>query len=207
MSEENDENAPGARIALPPLSESASQRRSLDERLFVLLPSLYRRLSDMLLRLPQRSRLRRSMLIRRMRRAYAAANRRDFDVILTGLDPETEYRPGADLIAPDQDPVFRGHDGYLQMWQNWLGAFEDLRFDPRGGPRPGRHVPRHGSADGTRIPQRRGRKSTGFSTLQGPARLGGLAAGLQGSLGRPRSRRTAGVGDVGGEHRDRQTVI
>lgn len=130
MSEENDENVPGARIALPPLSESASQRRSLDERLFVLLPSLYRRLSDMLLRLPQRSRLRRSMLIRRMRRAYAAANRRDFDVILTGLDPGTEYRPGADLIAPDQDPVFRGHDGYLQMWQNWLGAFEDLRFDP-----------------------------------------------------------------------------
>jgi ketosteroid isomerase-like protein len=70
------------------------------------------------------------MLIRRVGRAYAAANRRDFAVILTGLDPETEYRPGADLIAPDQDPVFCGHDGYLRMWQNWLGAFEDLRFDP-----------------------------------------------------------------------------
>ena len=70
------------------------------------------------------------MLIRRVGRAYAAANRRDFAVILTGLDPKTEYRPGADLIAPDQDPVFCGHDGYLQMWQNWLGAFEDLRFDP-----------------------------------------------------------------------------
>jgi len=70
------------------------------------------------------------MLGRRIGRAYAAANRRDFDLILTGLDTETEYRPGVDLIAPDQEAVFSGHDGYLRMWRNWLDAFEDLRFDP-----------------------------------------------------------------------------
>ena len=70
------------------------------------------------------------MLARRIARAYAAANRRDFELILTGLDPETEYRPGPDLMAPDQAAVFRGHAGYLEMWRNWLDAFEDLRFDP-----------------------------------------------------------------------------
>jgi ketosteroid isomerase-like protein len=70
------------------------------------------------------------MVARRIRGAYAAANRRDFVLILSGLDPETEYRPAPDLIAPDQDDVFSGHDGYLRMWRNWLDAFQDLRFDP-----------------------------------------------------------------------------
>lgn len=130
MSQENVEIVRGTRIALSPISERAGQRRGLDERLFVRLPAVYRLLANMLFRLPPQSRLRRLMLARRIGRAYAAANRRDFDLILTGLDSETEYRPGPDLIAPDQDAIFSGHDGYLQMWRNWLDAFEDLRFDP-----------------------------------------------------------------------------
>jgi ketosteroid isomerase-like protein len=120
----------GFRIELAPINERASQHRELDERLFVRLPNLYPVLAGLFLRLPRKSRLRRWMLARRIARAYAAANRRDFDLILTGLDPETEYRPGPDLIAPDQAVAFRGHAGYLEMWRNWLDAFEDLRFDP-----------------------------------------------------------------------------
>ena len=120
----------GSRIALPAISERASQRRELDDRLFACVPALYRVLATLLLRLPRKSRLRRWMLARRMARVYAAANRRDFDLVLTGLDPETEYRPGPDLIAPDQAVVFSGHAGYLEMWRNWLDAFEDLRFEP-----------------------------------------------------------------------------
>jgi ketosteroid isomerase-like protein len=130
MSEETVADVRGFRIVLPPIGERASQRRPLDERLFVRLPALYPVVAALLLRLPHKSRLRRSMLARRMARAYAAANRRDFDAILVGLDPETEYWPGPDLIAPDQAVVFRGHAGYLEMWRNWLDAFEDLRFDP-----------------------------------------------------------------------------
>ena len=41
MSQENVEIVRGARIALPPLSERASQRRALDERLFVRFPALF----------------------------------------------------------------------------------------------------------------------------------------------------------------------
>jgi ketosteroid isomerase-like protein len=130
MSQENVAGVRGFRIALPPINERASQHRELDERLFVRLPTLYPVLAALVFRLPRKSRLRRWMLARRIARAYAAANRRDFDLILTGLDPETEYRPGPDLIAPDQAVVFRGHAGYLEMWRNWLDAFEDLRFDP-----------------------------------------------------------------------------
>jgi len=131
MPQENVEILRGTRIALPPLSERASQRRSLDERLFVRFPALYRLLADTLMRLPHRSRLRRLMVARRVWQAYAAANRRDFDLVLTGLDPEIyEYRPKADLIAPDQDAVFYGHDGYRRLWRTWLDAFEDLRYEP-----------------------------------------------------------------------------
>ena len=130
MSQENVADGPGFPIVLSPIDGRASQHRALDERLFVRLPALYAVLAALFLRLPRRSRLRRWLLARRIARAYAAANRRDFELILTGLDPETEYRPGPDLIAPDQAVVFRGHAGYLEMWRNWLDAFEDLRFDP-----------------------------------------------------------------------------
>ena len=81
------------------------------------------------MRMPPR--LRRLLTARRMWQAYAAANRRDFDSVLVGWDPASEYHPSADLIAPDQEAVFYGHDGYRQLWRYWLDAFQDIRWDPR----------------------------------------------------------------------------
>ena len=69
-------------------------------------------------------------LARVVGRAYAAANRRDFDVVLMGWDPGSEYRPSADLMPPDVEPIFHGHDGMRQLWRYWLDAFEDIRWDP-----------------------------------------------------------------------------
>ena len=130
MSQENVEVVRGTRIALTPLTESAGRSRSMDERLFVRFPALYRLLSGALMRLPPRSRLRRLMLTHRIGQAYAAANRRDFDSVLVGWDPRSEYRPSPDLIAPDQEAVFYGRDGYLQLWRYWSDAFDDIRWDP-----------------------------------------------------------------------------
>ena len=93
-------------------------------------PPFVRLLGGAFVRLPPRSRLRRSLIARRLWQAYAAANRRDFDSVLIGWDPESEYHPSADLIAPDQDAVFYGHDGYLQLCRYWLAVFEDIRWDP-----------------------------------------------------------------------------
>ena len=131
MSQENVEVLRGVRIALPPLSERASRHRSLDERLFVRCPALYRLLADASMRLSPRSRLRRLMLARSVGRAYAAGNRRDFEVLLVGHDPEHEYRPSGELMPPDVEAVLYGHDGYLQLWRYWLDAFEDIRWDPQ----------------------------------------------------------------------------
>jgi ketosteroid isomerase-like protein len=120
----------GTRIALAPLDQRASQRRTLDDRLSARFPALYRRLADALLRLPRGSRLRRLIVARRIQRAYAAANRRDFDLVLMGWDAESEYRPSRELLPPDVEPVFHGHDGMRQLWRYWLDAFEDIRWEP-----------------------------------------------------------------------------
>jgi hypothetical protein len=131
MAQENLQIGPGARSAIPAISERASRRRSLDEVVFVRFPSLLRLLSSAFVRLPPRSRVRRSIMVRRMARAYAAGNRRDFDVILVGMDLGVyEYRPSRDLLPPDLEEVFHGRDGYLQLWRYWLDAFEDIRWDP-----------------------------------------------------------------------------
>ena len=119
----------GPRIVLRPIGEGASRRRALDERLFVRFPALYRLLTDAFMRLP-RSRFRRLLVARRVRQAYAAANRRDFDAVLVGWDPGSEYRPSGDLMPPDQETVFIGRDGYLRLWRYWLDAIEDIRWDP-----------------------------------------------------------------------------
>ena len=129
MSQENTEIVRGARITLPPLSEKASRRRTLDERLVVRFPGLYQRIAAAFMNLPP-SRLRRLMIARRVRQAYAAANRQDFDLVLIGWDPESEYHPTRELMPPDLEPVFHGRDGYLQLWRYWLEAFEDIRWDP-----------------------------------------------------------------------------
>ena len=102
----------------------------MDEHLLLRFPIVYRLFARGLSWLPVRSRIRRLLLARRVQRAYAAANRRDFDLVLLGWEVGAEYRPGAELIAPDQDEVFVGRDGYLRMWRNWLGAFGDLQFEP-----------------------------------------------------------------------------
>ena len=130
MSQEDVEIGGGVRTELPPLSESASQRRTLDERVLVRFPALGRALFAAVMRRPPQSRLRRLALAHGMRRAYAAANRGDFDVVRAAHDPEHEYRPCSDLMPPDLEPVFHGHDGYLRLWRYWLDAFEDIRWDP-----------------------------------------------------------------------------
>ena len=128
MSQENIVRGLRYLISLP--SERAAQRRSLDERLFLRFRGLFRLFGAIWMRLPPRSRLRRLMLTRLAVRGHAAGNRRDFDVLLMGLDPEIEYHPSTDLMPPDLEAVFYGHDGYLKVWRRWLDAFQDFRFEP-----------------------------------------------------------------------------
>jgi hypothetical protein len=130
MSEENGTVVRGVRYRVSLPAARASQRRTLDERLFVRFPALYRLLADRLMRLRAQSRLRRMGLARFWGRALAAANRRDFDVLLLGIDPAIEYRPADDQRPPGMDAVFHGRAGYQEVWQQMMDAFEDFHGEP-----------------------------------------------------------------------------
>jgi ketosteroid isomerase-like protein len=128
MSQENVLRGVRYPISLP--SERAGQRRSLDERLFLRLPILYRLIADRIMRLPPGSRLRRLILVRNARRGLAAVNRRDFDVLFLALDPGIEYRPAPEVRPPGMDEVRHGHDGYQEVWRQMIDSFEDFHAEP-----------------------------------------------------------------------------
>ena len=119
----------GIRTAVPSLGER-TRGRSVEQRVSVRFPAVYHVLAGLMLRLPPTSGARRRALARQVALAYAASNRHDFAAVLVGLDSEFEYRPSRDLMPPDVEPVFHGHDGYLDLWRHWLEAFGDIRWDP-----------------------------------------------------------------------------
>jgi ketosteroid isomerase-like protein len=130
MSQENSKTVSGVRyrVSLPP--ERVAARRTLDEQLFVRVPALYRLVAAAMRRLPTRSRLRRKLFARTSARAVAAANRRDFEVLLLGFDPDIEYRPRLDWSSVlDLRSVFHGHTGYREVWRQMTEAFEDFRLE------------------------------------------------------------------------------
>ena len=128
MSQENVVR--GVRYPISPPSERAARRRTLDERLFLRFPALYRLLADAWMPLPPRSRLRRLVMTRLAGRTFAAANRRDFDVQLLGIDPGIEYHPAGDQLPPGMDEVAHGHDGYREVWRQMIDSFEDFHGEP-----------------------------------------------------------------------------
>jgi hypothetical protein len=132
MSQDTGRALRGVRTPVSLSDERAPDRRTPDERLAVRFPALGRLASDAVMRMPPRFWLRRSLLARRVRRGYAAANRRDFATLLLGFDPAIEFHQsyGARLMPPDQEDVLYGHDGYRQAWQTLLDGFPNVRLEP-----------------------------------------------------------------------------
>jgi ketosteroid isomerase-like protein len=105
------------------------QHRALDEHIFVRFPGLVRVLNLLRLRLPIRSRLRRFLLLRLAAVAFAAINRRDFDLVLTCLDPEIDYI-AAGVVPADMAGHHHGHNAYRENWRRLDEALHSLRLDP-----------------------------------------------------------------------------
>jgi len=105
--------------------------RTLDERLTVRLPGLYRTFARLVLRLPLRSRVRRWLFGRRTMAGYHAMNRSDVGVLLAVYDPEVvvSFHPGG-TMPPDLTGEYHGHDGFRELWSRWLGSWGELRFEP-----------------------------------------------------------------------------
>ena len=127
------ENVHGYRIRFA-TPRALRQHRTLDEAILVRFPALARRLLYLWSRLPNQSRLRRRLLVRGMAQAMSAANRRDFDVLMLGLDPEIDYRTVSGprgSVAPDVIGHHYGHAGYRELWRLMMEGFEDLTLEPQ----------------------------------------------------------------------------
>jgi uncharacterized protein len=125
MSQRMAEAAPGVRV---PLTPERRHYRTLGEHILVRFPALAHRLSAAWARLPRDSKLRRTILLHRIRQGYAAANRRDFAMVLTGFDPSVEF--SAIQTGPEGPATFHGHAGVRQASSLVLEVFGDIRLDP-----------------------------------------------------------------------------
>src|SRR4051794_10164023 len=107
-------------------------RRSVEDRLALLSPAAYRRLSAAVFRLPIGSRGRKALLSRALRTGVAAANRSDDDVRFLSFAADLEVHiadPGWWAVGVDR--VYRGIDGAQRLLDSLKGAFADLRWEPR----------------------------------------------------------------------------
>ena len=125
MSQDNVVRGVRYPVSLP--SESA-QRRTPDEHLFFRFPALYRLFTERVLRLPVRSRLRRLIIARSVLRAYGAANRRDFDLLILPLDPNIEMDTTRSPMH-GLDRVYKGREEVAGFWVEWLEAWGEQRIE------------------------------------------------------------------------------
>jgi ketosteroid isomerase-like protein len=128
MSRENTE------VVRTPLRARGSSRRTLDQRLSLLLPRLAAASFRRITALRPASRFRRAALSRAVRLALEAYNRRDLDAVLIGCHPEFEYHPERSWVeAGLVEDCYRGLDGYRryvatvdEVWggENYLKPLE-----------------------------------------------------------------------------------
>ena len=120
------------RIVRKPLSASRRASRSFDERLIVRFPWLFRAVGRLVFRLPPKSRLRQAVIWRSISQGFGAVNRRDFAAVLQRYRPDVEIRLAPEFQALDLESVYRGREGYLQIYREYLPAFGDgFRLEPR----------------------------------------------------------------------------
>jgi ketosteroid isomerase-like protein len=119
------------------IAEPPRNSRTLDERLFVRLPAIYRALSRVVMRLTPGSRLRRALLRRSVASSFAAFARRDFELVLLLFADDIEYEAPADAQTVGFSGTIRGRsalaDAYLESvedlerWEITPGWMLDLR--------------------------------------------------------------------------------
>jgi ketosteroid isomerase-like protein len=109
-----------------------SARRPLEGRLAARVPRLSSAVMAAVLRLPPRSRLRRSLLARAVRRGYEAANRGDFELLFLFYDPNVEFRFTAarGFVPPDLVGTLHGPESLREIWGNWREMSDDFRLVP-----------------------------------------------------------------------------
>ena len=63
-------------------------------------------------------------IVERVRRLYAAYNRRDWDAYFADTDPEFEWDP------TEQGGVFRGRRAITELAENWFSTWAEWQWEP-----------------------------------------------------------------------------
>ena len=97
----------------------------------VRFPAAYPLLAALLWRLlSPKSHLRRAFLRRHLVSAYAAASRRDYELMLVRYAPDVEVEYDPDFEPLGLGGTFRGHAGFLEFLETWGEAWEGWEAVP-----------------------------------------------------------------------------
>jgi hypothetical protein len=101
------------KVVRMPLTVRERSHRTLDQRIYLRFPRLAHAVLRLIAKLPPRSRLRQSAVLRGARLATEAYNRRDMDAVGIGYHPEFEYRPARNWVEAGMlEPSYRGLEGH-----------------------------------------------------------------------------------------------
>ena len=115
-------------VVVTPVRGGGPPRRSrtLEERILVRFPSLYRRPAALLSLLSPRSRLRRTLVRRAVVSGWHATSRRDFELVMVRYADDVEIEFDPDFETLGLAGPFRGREGILdreqtfqQEWRRW----------------------------------------------------------------------------------------
>jgi hypothetical protein len=131
MSEEMRAVVTVEEVVRTPISFQRRRRpgRTFGERLGVRFPGMAARFLRWLPNDP-RSRLRRAALVYGTRIGFEATNCGDFDSLLARYHPEAEthHHPHSHELA--SEPILYGRQGVLRFFDQWLEAWEAVRYTP-----------------------------------------------------------------------------
>ena len=110
-------------IAEVRVERQSAARRPAADRVALMFPGLVPLAWRAVQRLRPGSALRRRALGLGFRHTIAAINRRDFDVVLLGWDPDVELE-FHDVEMTGIASSYHGHDGWHAFWADWLRDWE-----------------------------------------------------------------------------------
>ena len=125
MSEEN------VTVVRTPLRVRAQSRRTLDQRLALRFPPLASATARLFGQLPPTSRIRQSLLSRTVRLDAEAFNRRISGHSCSATTPQAAFRAPRVLAASNiLQTSYRGYEGFVEFFREWLSAWGDYRMRP-----------------------------------------------------------------------------
>ena len=63
------------------------------------------------------------------KRAVDAANRQDVEAALKEAHPEIEWRPAIPVLLEGEATVYRGHEGFREMFREGIEIWGEIHFD------------------------------------------------------------------------------